>query len=230
MRLGTNAVLAATMFGLVLISVSLVSATSMWAGRLGVQVTATTGHPDIEVIDADGYVVSGACCPCCGGSCSSTEIEDVPMSDVWVDDSGGGAGARAYLLTHKPVIWVGALMRSNGTVPVTVTGIDVYVSANHDLSTSVEVFVYGPYTSISEASSWGLDNGCGLPISNQAGVPMTLWPDEWAVVWVKIVLTHHHHCGNDGSAQGPAGTEPECGCPLPIRVDVSITPVTEGSQ
>ena len=97
------------------------------------------------------------------------------------------------------------------------------------MSTSVEIFVYGPYTNASEGDSWGLDDGCGLPISNQTGVPMTLWPGEEAVVWVRIVLTHHH-CGDDGNAQGPANIEPECGCPSPIRVDVSITPVTEGSQ
>ncbi len=229
MRLGTNTVFAATLFGLVLISVSLVSATSMWAGRLNFQATATTGDPDAEVIDADGYVVSTACCPCCGELCSSTEIESIPMSDVWVNDGGGGAGARVYLLTRKPVIWVGALVRSNGTVPVTITDFDIYVSANHELSTSVEVFVYGSYTNASEGDSWGLDDGCELPISNQTGVPMTLWPGEEAVVWVKIVLTHHH-CSDGENAQGSADIEPECGCSSPIRVYVSITPVIEGNQ
>ncbi len=202
----------------------------MWASNLGFEASATTGNPGLEVIDADGYVVVNVCCPCCGGACLSRDIEDMPMSDVWVAGDGGSAGARVFLWTHKPVIWVGALVRSNGTVPVTITGFDVYASANHDLSTSVEVFVYGPYNDAFNGDSWGLNSGCGLPISNQTGMPMTLWPGEEAVVWVKVTLSHHHHCGEGECVEGSGEIEPDCGCPSPIRVDVSITPVTEGSQ
>lgn len=201
----------------------------MWASRLGFKATATTGDPGIEVIDADGYVVVTACCPCCGEACASTEIDAIPMSGVWVAGNGGSAGAKVYLFTHKPVVWVGAVVRSNGTVPVTLTGFDVYASADHGLSASTEVFVYGPFSNASDGGAWGVSSGCSLPVSNEGGLPMTLWPGEEAVVWVKIVLSHHH-CSGCVDAQGNSDAEPDCGCPSPIRVDVSITPVTEGSQ
>ena len=228
MRIGANTVFAATLFALVLLSASLVGAVSMWTKGVGFEVSASTGDPGLKVVEAGGYVVLTTCCPCCGEVCHSTEIADIPMSDVWVTDDGGSAGARVYLLTHKPVVWVGAIMRSNGTVPVTLTGFDVYASASHGLGTSVDVFVYGPYSNASGSSAWGV-GGCSLPPDNQSGLPMKLWPGEEAIVWVEVELTHHHHCGDDAvSGSGEIG--PDCGCPSPIRVDVSITPVTQGSE
>ncbi len=158
------------------------SALALWSDTLRLNVTVKTGDHDPRIGSYKVFKCTG-CCHGCGA-----EDDEVAMFHDRLELNLSLSGcSHDHSDGHGMAVWVGLVLENEGTVPSTLTSIQVTgMPGNMSIG---GVYVYGPYDDGSFAQEvWAHEDCSTLPPSDPGTLGVGFMPGEKLVVWIEFVF------------------------------------------
>ncbi len=194
------------------ITLMVIPVTAMWYQGLDVNVTAKVGYTHWGITSFKGWqlIKTHGMCHCSFGYCKPlTTITLLPGSHTlqaqinttlnytYTEGSGRRCGCNHSVIGHVKKVWVGMMIRNEGTIPLKLRGINVLaVGNNPPTGWDMQAYFYGPlngrYGSLVREFMWRRSSCCTPYGVHDRAAPITLNPGDEAIVWTKITLP----CGN----------------------------------